>query len=123
MKRLFTITMLLCMVLIAWAKPVFPTISTQGKKVFYYIQMQNGKGVITAFKDNEKVHTATPSIRQQKKQIWKVIKFGNGYSFINAAGQTLYYSTSQKYFYASNQPSGIKKTKDRKHIKQQVSRF
>ncbi len=111
MKRLFTITMLLCMVLIAWAKPVFPTISTQGKKVFYYIQMQNGKGVITAFKDNEKVHTATPSIRQQKKQIWKVIKFGNGYSFINAAGQTLYYSTSQKYFYASNQPSGIKKLK------------
>lgn len=75
---------------------------------WYYIQMQNGKGVVTAQGEDAKVTTAAASKNNINSQQWKVVKSGDKYQLINKAGQTLYYdaTTSVARFKASKTPSG-----------------
>lgn len=108
MNKIITTTLLLFVTLVTFAKQQFPTISTQKNTVYYYLQMQNGKGVITAQADNQKVVTAMPTAKQKSKQRWKVLKTNNKYTFVNADGQTLFYNNSTQRFCASKNANGIK---------------
>lgn len=85
----------------------FPTVSTADNEVYYYVQMQRGKGVITSMGEGSNVQTAAPAKSKQSLQTWKVMQSGDGYTFINQAGQTLYYDTSAARFRAATAPSGL----------------
>ena len=111
MTKIFTTLTALLVGMLAFAQPSMPTISTGGNEVYYYIQMQRGQAVITSMGNGSKVQTATPVASMKKRQTWKVIKKGDNYNIVNAAGQTLYYNTSLKFFCAGTQPNGIQDLK------------
>lgn len=70
--------------------------------------MQRGKDVITSMDNNANVQTAAPTTDKNSTRTWKVVKVGNKYSFVNPAGQTLYYNTVTNFFAASTNPTGTK---------------
>lgn len=107
MTKIFTTLTALLVSMLAFAQPSMPTVSTSGNEVYYYIQMQRGQAVITSMGNGSKVQTATPVANMKKQQTWKIEKQGDSYRFVNAAGQTLYYNTSLKFFCAGTQPNGI----------------
>lgn len=111
MTKIFTTLTALLVSMLAFAQPSMPTISTAGNEVYYYIQMQRGQAVITSMGNGSKVQTATPVANMKKQQTWKVIKKGDNYNIVNAAGQTLYYNTSLNFFCAGTQPNGVKDLK------------
>lgn len=111
MTKIFTTLTALLVSMFAFAQPSMPAISTGGNEVYYYIQMQRGQAVITSMGNGSKVQTATPVANMKKQQTWKVIKKGDSYNFVNAAGQTLYYNSSLKFFCAGTQPNGIQDLK------------
>lgn len=81
------------------AAPVFPTISTDGNEIWYYVVMQRGYAVLTQMGSGQNIQTAFASENKIKNQTWKVVDAGNGrYSIISRSGQKLYYDTGAERF-------------------------
>ncbi len=84
-----------------------PTVSTAGNEVWYVIQFLNGKNVLTARGDGEKVVTGAPMGKES--QLWKVEgSASDGYTFTSKTGMKLYTSTTavNGMFHASATPNG-----------------
>lgn len=110
MYRIFTFLSAILTALMAHAA-TFPTVSTDTHPIYYYIQMQNGKGVITSMGNDANVQTAAPVADKKDLQTWKVVQTSGGYTLTNPAGQTLYYNTTAARFRAATAPSGTSELK------------
>ncbi|MCC8147024.1 MAG: hypothetical protein LIO93_11465, partial [Bacteroidales bacterium] len=101
----------LAFVLTADIQPILPTISTPEKEVWYYLQFNNGKGVITDMGNNENLKTQHLK-EGDESQHWKIIETDNPtgnfkYNIINKNGRVIAYSTDQLtygIYLATNDP-------------------
>ena len=109
MKKLLLLFTTALVALTSWADTTFPTVSTDGNEVWYYIQMQNGLGVLTAQGEGNLLVTAEAQKSRSDDQVWKVVATtASHYKLVTRGGQTMFYNTSvsDKRFYTAASPSG-----------------
>ena len=91
----------------AQADVVFPKVSSGSEEHWYYIQMQNGMGVLASQGEGNRLITAEPTAAQRDRQLWKVLSAsGSHYRFMTKGGQVMYYDTSAGKFQTAASPSG-----------------
>ncbi|MBQ5511038.1 MAG: hypothetical protein IIT94_07875, partial [Prevotella sp.] len=93
MKKLYTIVCLLMSMMPLMAQTTFPNVSNGSTEYWYYIQMQNGMGVLTVQGENQNIVTAEAVEKKATSQQWKIVaSTGNRYQFISRGGQVMYYA-------------------------------
>ncbi len=93
MKKLYTIVCLLMSMMPLMAQTTFPNVSNGSTEYWYYIQMQNGMGVLTVQGENQNIVTAEAVEKKASSQQWKIVaSTGNRYQFISRGGQVMYYA-------------------------------
>lgn len=105
MKKLYTIVFFLTTMMPLMAQATFPTISNGSTEHWYYIQMQNGMGVLTAQGEGLNIITAEATEKKAASQQWKVVAaMGERYQFVSRGGQTLFYLGDK--FKSATSPEG-----------------
>ena len=105
MKKSFTILFLLMSLLPMTAQTTFPDVSDGTTEHWYYIQMQNGMGVLTVQGENQNIVTAEAVQKKADMQQWKVVPAtGNRYQFVSRGGQIMFYNGDR--FKSSAAPAG-----------------
>ena len=102
-KKLFITLCLLASTMTLLAQTTFPSISNGSTEYWYYIQMQNGMGVLTAQGENQNLVTAEAMEKKAESQQWKIVAIGNRYQFITRGGQTMFYNGDR--FKTSSSPT------------------
>ena len=102
-KKLFITLCLLASTMSLLAQTTFPSISNGSTEYWYYIQMQNGMGVLTAQGENQNLVTAEAVEKKAECQQWKIVAIGNRYQFITRGGQTMFYNGDR--FKTSSSPT------------------
>ena len=93
MKKSFTILFLLMSLLPMTAQTTFPDVSDGTTEHWYYIQMQNGMGVLTVQGENQNIVTAEAVQKKADMQQWKVVPAtDNRYQFVSRGGQIMFYN-------------------------------
>ncbi|MBQ7470858.1 MAG: glycoside hydrolase family 95 protein [Prevotella sp.] len=106
MKRIFTLLAMAWVALTTFADTAFPTVSTDGNEVWYYIQMQNGEGVLASQGEGSNLITAEPQKARRNVQVWKILSASaNHYRMETPAGQVMYYDTGAGKFMTAASPS------------------
>ena len=106
MKRISTILLFVLSCTLLSAAATFPTLSTEGNNHWYYLQMQNGMGVLTAQGNGSNIVTAEPVKARRASQVWKVMATtANHYKLVSAGGLTMYYNSSTARFATAEQPT------------------
>ena len=108
MKQLFLSILSVLLALPAVADATFPKVSSEGNEYWYYIQMQNGMGVLASQGEGQKLITAEALKAKGDQQLWKVEQTtANHYRLTSRGGQVMYYNTSESRFMtAANPQSG-----------------
>ena len=105
MKKSLTILFLLMSLLPMTAQTTFPDVSDGTTEHWYYIQMQNGMGVLTVQGENQNIVTAEAVQKKADMQQWKVVPAtGNRYQFVSRGGQIMFYNGDK--FKSSAAPAG-----------------
>lgn len=106
MKKIIIVLLLAITHLSVMADTTFPTVSTGSNEVWYYIQMQNGMGVLASQGEGANLITAEPLESNKTSQTWKVVAAAsNRYKLVSKSGQTLYYDSSASRFKTASAPS------------------
>jgi len=106
MKKILMTLLSALTAMVAFAGTTFPTVSTAGNEVWYYIQMQNGMGVLASQGEGNNLITAEPLKASRATQVWKVVAAaGSRYQMVSPEGQIMYYSTSNSRFKTSTAPA------------------
>lgn len=93
MKKLYTIIYFLGSMMPLLAQATFPSVSNGTSEYWYYIQMQNGMGVLTAQGEGQNLMTAEAVENKAASQQWKVVAAtGNRYQLISKGGLVMYFS-------------------------------
>ncbi len=93
MKKLYTIIFFLGSMMPLLAQATFPSVSNGTSEYWYYIQMQNGMGVLTAQGEGQNLMTAEAVENKAASQQWKVVAaMGNRYQLISKGGLVMYFS-------------------------------
>lgn len=104
MKKLYFILCMLLSTISLLAQTTFPSISDENTEYWYYIQMQNGLGVLTAQGENQNLITAEAVESRAQSQQWKIVATSNErYQFQSRGGQIIYYYGDR--FKTSSAPS------------------
>ncbi len=110
MQKKLTLLLLVLLGMVQGRAEGLPTVSTEGKEVWYLIQFMNGGNAITAATADAEVTTSGGL--GSDEQVWKVTgNDSDGYTFTNKKGLTLYAPSSAKNtkVSAAATPSGVTK--------------
>ena len=104
MKKLYTILFFFASMMPLTAQTTFPNVSNGSTEYWYYIQMQNGMGVLTSQGESQNLITAEAVEKKATSQQWKVVSApGDRYQIVSLGGQTMYYDGEK--FKASTSPT------------------